>query len=60
MMYMFPLPCDHVGDSRGDRLNLLRELIPLREVPVGVGDVANVEHDIGVVKVSDQRVRGVE
>ena len=53
-------PCEHVGDSRGDRLDLLRELIPLREVPVGVGDVADVEHDVRVVKVPDQCVSGVE
>jgi hypothetical protein len=51
---------DHVGLPGGDGLYLGRELIPLRDVAVGVGQVADVEHDVVVVQILNQRVGRVQ
>ena len=54
------VPCDHVGLLGGDGRDLRSELVPLGDVAVGVGQVADVEDDVVVVQILDQRVRRVQ
>uniref|UniRef100_A0A0A9DMF7 Uncharacterized protein n=1 Tax=Arundo donax TaxID=35708 RepID=A0A0A9DMF7_ARUDO len=52
--------CDHIRLLRSDGCDLGRELIPLGNVTVGVGQVADVEHDVVVVQILDQPVGRVQ
>jgi hypothetical protein len=51
-------PCHHVRHIRGDGLDLRRELVPLGEETIGVGEVTDVEHGVVVGQVLDQPIGG--